>query len=119
MLSKDEEDRIRAVLKHCQTSGADPVYALNRMALVRTNDHVVQVRKDTLNAAADLIDGISPSSLPHEASVSPFDMKTYLSWYLRDLAGKQTHGSQNATEASEEGGKQTASKKKKAKDRGN
>lgn len=89
MLSKDEEDRIRTVLKHCQTSGADPVYALVRMALIRTNDHVVQLRKDTLNAAADLLDEMSPSALPHEASISPLDMKSYLSWYLRDLAGKQ------------------------------
>lgn len=108
-LSNEEQDRVRNVLKHCETSGADPVIMMARMGLLRSHEQVIKVRQDTLVAIADLFDEMSPSSLPHEASTNPRDMKSYLSQYLRDLARKQV------ADAPRDQGKKT----KKAKASGN
>lgn len=112
-LSSTEEDRVRMVLKHCETSGADPVIMMMRMGLLRSHDHVIKVRVDTMNAIADLFDEMSYTSLPHEASTSPRDMKRFLSQHLRDLAGRQTDGSEDQAEHGQS--RRKGSKAKKAK----
>lgn len=89
------QDKVREILAKCAQTGVDPVVLLDRMKLLWDDKHVVQVRKETLRAAADHFGEMSLASLPYEATVSPLDMRNYIIRQLRELAERQAHGNGN------------------------
>jgi len=90
------EERFREVLKWCEQNGSDPYLVLRKAGLLWDEGRVIQVRMETLRAAAEAIKALSSRQLPHRAGLSAGDMKEHLVTYLGELAGiqEQAYGKQ-------------------------